>query len=522
MKPPISTALATVPIPIRAPSRHAIATTTTPTASFATPNESGECFAIPWCSTSHGASPSFDSRKQSTPTAHSSRPEASQSPRTIGPPRRTGADFTPLRARCGDGATRATRATRSGSHQFQRPNTAIRLGTRIDRISVASIRIATASPSPNSCSPTILPGDQTRKRGDHDQRRRRHDAAGALEPVRDRRRVVGARVPHLAHPRDEEDLVVHREAEQRREQERRDPPLDLRVAVQPDRVVADAEPEDDHERPVARADREQVQADRLERQQHGTEGAQQEDVRQGEHREDHPGERREHDVQEVDSLRGRTARENVDARREARRRDEARAEPVDERLRRGLAVVVPAELQHLGVLRGAIDEAGAAAEDDGRRLGIGPQLPHQPAECGLHGGRADAARSAGVDDDARRHLRARPDGQAQHVEPADRLGRAWDAERRARRQREPERRRSERHRDRRAGGEIPQGLPHDRPREPRPESSFHVHRLVRQQAEAPPRNAAPAVEGEERRLQRRRGEQGGKRDQEPRDAPSAA
>ena len=35
---------------------------------------------------------------------------------------------------CGEGATRTSRARPSGSHQFQRPKTAIRLGTRIERI----------------------------------------------------------------------------------------------------------------------------------------------------------------------------------------------------------------------------------------------------------------------------------------------------------------------------------------------------------------------------------------------------
>ena len=36
--------------------------TTTETAIFAIPNESGVCFERPWFSTSYGESPSFDSR----------------------------------------------------------------------------------------------------------------------------------------------------------------------------------------------------------------------------------------------------------------------------------------------------------------------------------------------------------------------------------------------------------------------------------------------------------------------------
>ena len=46
--------------------------------------------------------------------------------------------------------------------------------------------------------------------------------------------VVAAVVPALAHPRDEEHLVVHREAEEHREQEDRDPALDLAELVEPE------------------------------------------------------------------------------------------------------------------------------------------------------------------------------------------------------------------------------------------------------------------------------------------------
>ena len=77
----------------------------------------------------------------------------------------------------------------------------------------------------------MLPAMNPRERGDHDHRRRRDDPARALEPDRDRARVVVRLVPGLAHPADEEDLVVHREAEQHREQEDRDPALDLRELV---------------------------------------------------------------------------------------------------------------------------------------------------------------------------------------------------------------------------------------------------------------------------------------------------
>ena len=49
--------------------------TTTPTATFAIPNDSGECFASPWFSTSHGESPSFDSRMSTIATANMKSPK---------------------------------------------------------------------------------------------------------------------------------------------------------------------------------------------------------------------------------------------------------------------------------------------------------------------------------------------------------------------------------------------------------------------------------------------------------------
>src|SRR5215218_3186253 len=69
--------------------------------------------------------------------------------------------------------------------------------------------------------------DEARERGDHDDRGRAHDPAGALEPEPDRAHVVVGLVPGLAHARDQEDLVVHGEAEEHREEEDRDPRLDL-------------------------------------------------------------------------------------------------------------------------------------------------------------------------------------------------------------------------------------------------------------------------------------------------------
>src|SRR5206468_12226080 len=62
-----------------------------------------------------------------------------------------------------EGRTRTARASVGGSHQFQRPKSAISAGTRIARTIVASIRIAKASPAPNSCSPAMRPARKPEK-----------------------------------------------------------------------------------------------------------------------------------------------------------------------------------------------------------------------------------------------------------------------------------------------------------------------------------------------------------------------
>ena len=65
-----------------------------------------------------------------------------------------------------------------------------------------------------------------------DDRRRGHNATGALEAVGHCMGVVEPRVPRFAHARDEKDLVVHGEPEQEREQEDRDRAFDLIEAIE--------------------------------------------------------------------------------------------------------------------------------------------------------------------------------------------------------------------------------------------------------------------------------------------------
>ena len=129
-------------------------------------------------------------------------------------------------------------------------------------------------------------------------------------------------VPGLAHPRHEEDLVVHRQPEQHREQEDRDPAFDLRELVQAGECVAEAPLEEDDEHSVARAHRQQVQQHRLQRQDQRAERTHQQQVRQHEHGEHEPRERVIRPRQEVDALRRPAACEHARVRREVGPRDD--------------------------------------------------------------------------------------------------------------------------------------------------------------------------------------------------------
>ena len=89
---------------------------------------------------------------------------------------------------------------------------------------------------------------------DHDDRGAGDDAGGRLDPVCDGVVHLRAAVERLPDPADDEDVVVHRKAEQDHEQEQRHDHLD------PDSVL-----EDEHEHAVCGGDREQVEQDRFDR-----------------------------------------------------------------------------------------------------------------------------------------------------------------------------------------------------------------------------------------------------------------
>ena len=134
--------------------------------------------------------------------------------------------------------------------------------------------------------------------------------------MRDRVRRIAGLVVLLADAREHEDLVVHRDPEQEREDHDRDP-RDDRVGRldSPDRVRAMAVLEDEHDDPVCRAQRDQVQQHGLQRQQDRAECASQQDVREDQDEEQDVRELAVDGVHEVPVLRSNSAERHLDASR---------------------------------------------------------------------------------------------------------------------------------------------------------------------------------------------------------------
>ena len=356
-------------------------------------------------------------------------------------------------------ARRARAAPRgAGSHQFQRPSTAIRLGTRSARTIVASMRIATARPSPNCCSPTIRPATKPENAATMITA-----AAVTIRPVRSSpcataRVVVVHVVPRLAHPRDEEDLVVHREAEQHREQEDRDPALDLVELVEAERGRG--------RRPSGRRRRASRTLAATESRLSSTafSGSSSERNARSSSRyvststaSTSHGKNAVGAVEEVDALRRPAAREHAHVRRgSARRRDQRRpGAGATKRCAGGEPYSCRPASHDLPVAAARVDErrparcARARPRDPraGRRRAARSRRVHR-------GGRR-AAGPAAVDHDLRRRERAGPDRPLEQVEALHGLRVPRDALRRAGRQLEREDRDRGGDEERDADGEVP-------------------------------------------------------------------
>ena len=100
---------------------------------------------------------------------------------------------------------------------------------------------------------------EDREDEDHHDRGAGDDAGGALDPVRDRVVHGLAPVEQLPDPAEDEDVVVHREAEQDHEQQQRHLRVDPCGGAEAEQALAEAVLEDEHEHPVGRGDGEQVE-----------------------------------------------------------------------------------------------------------------------------------------------------------------------------------------------------------------------------------------------------------------------
>ena len=120
------------------------------------------------------------------------------------------------------------RSSQRGIHQLRSPSSCITAGTSTSRTIVASTSTAVASPSPISFRKTSGRQRQRAEDDDHDRRGGGDHARGAGQALGHRARRVAAAQPRLADAREQEHLVVHREAEQRREHDHGDERRDRR------------------------------------------------------------------------------------------------------------------------------------------------------------------------------------------------------------------------------------------------------------------------------------------------------
>src|SRR3954468_6004996 len=126
-------------------------------------------------------------------------------------------------------------------------------------------------------------GDEAREHADHHRGGAGHGPGGGRDPLPDGLVGAHAAVMELADPREDEDVVVHREPEEDHEQEQRQPFGPPADRGEPEQRLSVAVLEDEHEQAVGGPDREQVEDDRLDRDHDRVEGDQHEQERESEH-----------------------------------------------------------------------------------------------------------------------------------------------------------------------------------------------------------------------------------------------
>jgi len=151
----------------------------------------------------------------------------------------------------------------------------------ISRTIVASTPIATALPRPISLIDGSPVPTNTRNTQTMISARRCDRARARGEPLRDRQLGVVGGLVALADARQQEHLVVHRQAEHDRQHERRRQRVDVAGRLEAEETVDPAPLEDRDQHPVGGADRQQVHHQRLQRQDRAAQQDQQHDVGTG-------------------------------------------------------------------------------------------------------------------------------------------------------------------------------------------------------------------------------------------------
>ena len=147
-----------------------------------------------------------------------------------------GSSGTAASASASDAGSRpaTSRSSQAGIHQFQRPSRRIVAGTSSARTTVASRATAIAIPIPSALISTM-----SANANEAATTTTISAAEVTIRPLRSSPRgdglgVVAGPVPDLLHPRQQEDLVVHRQPEQDAEQDHRLGRLD-----EPERLEAE-------------------------------------------------------------------------------------------------------------------------------------------------------------------------------------------------------------------------------------------------------------------------------------------
>ena len=183
--------------------------------------------------------------------------------------------------------TRGSQLSFFGRYQLCSPRSFIVAGRSTPRTSVASSRIAVARPTPSCFMSRPERVAKIANTATITTAALVTTPAVSVMPCSTACSVGTPLLPQLAHPAQDEHVVVHREAEEHDEEEDRQPRLDRAVALEPEQALRPAVLEDRDEDAVGGADAEQVEQDRLDRDDQRAEGDQQEQEAQQEHEADH-------------------------------------------------------------------------------------------------------------------------------------------------------------------------------------------------------------------------------------------